>query len=1122
MMNRDRHSKSQLLTLMPQVMLQALQALGYSLVFAFACATSTSAAERIILQYGVLEFSLSTSDLQNYATEGVISNELAAYLKRIDPKQTWLRKLLTTPYRTGNQQTLIQIDRQLNSAEGEALLNLFGEVIQTDARSDGAKAIRSAITLAASQSSQFTVLDILHHFPTQKIRVEIAKIPDLLSKLKRLGQLVASLRRSQISSGLVSGIPKFVDSLAQLPISEKAQKNEADLIIRQVFLEWLLHDLNIEDEVIPKFEASLRIRQANGDRQGEGLILLALGWYYTYIGQPHEAIKRTKLALNIFEHQVDFDAGKALTLTSLGFAYLQLGVHETAQKYFEQALKIHQVAKSDRPRLSAEDFIQAFYKVAIFDFAPPQIAQLLHDYAGEGILYQCLGAVHERQKKSALAEKYYKQALAIHQESGFLDLEQWQLSYLVGYHTRLGQYSEALQYVETSQKLEKERRASSGITIQISGRAKPSLNTALYNDAISHYLVAIYFKLNKYKELEAYLKQELDNLSGSYQAPSKRRLGYIYEDLGWLYTRQRNYLKAIEYHRKALLEYQTLQDSVEAARALANLAYTFQSQSESELAIVFYKQSINTYEAIRASNRDLSRDVQESYTQSIASTYRQLADLLLRQDRILEAQQVLDLLKVQELEDYLRNVRSNQQTAQGIEILRPEAEILKQYGALQSSAVKLGQELTQLRKISESQRTPQQQQRLAQLVKLEADLNQQFNQFIDDVAVQLQELSRTARRQNLNLEDLNALRDNLRQHNAALLYPLILDDRLELILTTPDAPPLRRTVSVRREDLNRAIVEFREMMEVGSSPKPVAQKLYQWLIQPIAAELKQAGVDTIIYAPDGQLRYIPLAALHDGNQWLVQRYQVNHITARSLTDFTPTPRSSRRLLAGAFVQGSYEFQIGGQRFAFTGLPYAGKEVDSLATTIPGTVKLIDQAFGREAVLPRLSDYTTIHFATHAAFITGQPEDSFIVFGNGDKVTLREIGNWSLQTVDLVVLSACETGLGGFGNGEEVLGLGYQFQRAGARAAIASLWAVNDNSTQELMAVFYKALNTPGVTKAAALRRAQLALIVGEEASLDRSRSIGVTTQPASPSRQTSSPFAHPYHWAPFILIGNGL
>ncbi|HEY9631795.1 MAG TPA: CHAT domain-containing protein [Coleofasciculaceae cyanobacterium] len=378
--------------------------------------------------------------------------------------------------------------------------------------------------------------------------------------------------------------------------------------------------------------------------------------------------------------------------------------------------------------------------------------------------------------------------------------------------------------------------------------------------------------------------------------------------------------------------------------------------------------------------------------------------------------------------------------------------------------------------------------------------------------------------------DFNALQDNLKnlQQKAVLLYPLILDDRIELILTTPDSPPIRRTVQVPKKQLNETIAAFRSaLQDPKSDAKTPAQQLYNWLIKPLEAELKVADAETIIYAPDAQLRYIPLAALYDGQQWLVQRYRINNITAASLTDLNTKPQPQMQVLAGAFATGRYSFKVGEQSFNFSGLPFAGTEVENLAKTVPATTKFIDTAFTPQVTVPKMDDYTVVHLATHAAFVVGTPDDSFIVFGNGERITLRDIQTWSLKNVDLVVLSACETGLGGkLGNGEEILGLGYQMQRAGARAAIASLWSVNDGGTQALMNAFYAILQKGNITKAEALRQAQIALITkdlsavgvprGEEAGIEV-----VSTRTGLPP-QVSNNLNHPYYWAPFILIGNGL
>jgi CHAT domain-containing protein len=172
----------------------------------------------------------------------------------------------------------------------------------------------------------------------------------------------------------------------------------------------------------------------------------------------------------------------------------------------------------------------------------------------------------------------------------------------------------------------------------------------------------------------------------------------------------------------------------------------------------------------------------------------------------------------------------------------------------------------------------------------------------------------------------------------------------------------------------------------------------------------------------------------------------------------------------------------------------------------------------------MNDYSVVHLATHAAFVTGQPEQSFILFGDGSRSTLRDVGSWRLPNVDLMVLSACETGLGDkLGDGKEVLGFGYQMQQTGARAAIASLWKVDDGGTQALMNAFYAALEKGNTTKAEALRQAQNALITGDYKALGEQRGLEVQQRISSSlPPQVNSRLSHPYYWAPFILIGNGL
>jgi CHAT domain-containing protein len=164
------------------------------------------------------------------------------------------------------------------------------------------------------------------------------------------------------------------------------------------------------------------------------------------------------------------------------------------------------------------------------------------------------------------------------------------------------------------------------------------------------------------------------------------------------------------------------------------------------------------------------------------------------------------------------------------------------------------------------------------------------------------------------------------------------------------------------------------------------------------------------------------------------------------------------------------------------------------------------------------------------FVSNNPEDSFLVLGDGQLLKISEIkSNTDLGGIHLVVLSACETAKGGADqDGIEVSGISYYFLTGGAKSVIASLWLVNDASTSRLMRFFYSNLSTGEMTKTRALQKAQISMITGqnqpEPRKQDSERRSSVERPPSSGSGSTpiSRNFSHPYYWAPFILIGNGL
>lgn len=856
-------------------------------------------------------------------------------------------------------------------------------------------------------------------------------------------------------------------------------------------------------------------------------------------GNFREALQLWQQALTIYRQNGD-RLHESETLTNMGFAYANLSNYKQALEYSQQGLNVARaISQRNLESLALYSMGSAYegqsnYNKAIEAYDQSlKIAREINDLRTEAQVLRALANAYESQANYGQAVEVNLQSLKVARKANDLR-EEGRIWHSLGtLYDKLGDKQEALKAYQTSLKISRQvpDRATESIVLLSLGNSYSSLGDSPQANSYWQQSLAIAREIGD-RGLEAIVSQTLGLSSPKEGLQTFREIG-ARDNEAWSlitqaieYLNQGQYVRAFQSFQQSLIISQEIGDRESEAKTFSYIGDLLKIQTNPELAIVFYKQSVNVYESIRQSIQKLPTKLQKSYTQSVANTYRSLADLLLQQDRVLEAQQVLDLLKVQELDDYLRNVRG---TGQQLIILRPEQEILQKYNLLQKNAIQLGQELTKLRQIPETSRTPAQQQQITQLVQLQEELNKQFNQFINspDVVKLVNQLTREVKRQNIDLGDLDALRDDLHRLNAVMLYPLILNDRLELVITTSEAAPLRRTVKVKREELNQVIAEFRSALQYRrDNVKVPAQKLYNWLIKPLEADLKQAKATTIIYAPDGQLRYIPLGALYDGNKWLVQNYRINNITAKSLTNFNNVHQSKLKVLAGAFADTklSYPVRIGQQEHSLRGLPFAGQEVANLAATISDTTKLLDKNFSLAAIKPRMNEFNIVHFATHAAFVPGQPENSFILFGNGDRPTLKDIKSWTLNNVDLIVLSACETGIGGkFGNGEEILGLGYQFQERGARAVIASLWSVDDGGTQALMNVLYTILKRGNITKAEALRQAQIALMTTNKSIDGKQQRSSLEIEEISklPS-DVSDRLSHPYYWAPFILIGNGL
>jgi CHAT domain-containing protein len=298
------------------------------------------------------------------------------------------------------------------------------------------------------------------------------------------------------------------------------------------------------------------------------------------------------------------------------------------------------------------------------------------------------------------------------------------------------------------------------------------------------------------------------------------------------------------------------------------------------------------------------------------------------------------------------------------------------------------------------------------------------------------------------------------------------------------------------------------------------------LIGPIAADLRQAGAKVLMLSLDDTLRYLPFAALHDGSRYLIEDLSVAMVTeaVRDKLGRQPQPAWS---VWGLGVTKAHD--------GAAPLPWAGVELNDIAGpkgVLAGRV-MLDAAFTERSLRDGLDQgYPIVHIASHFRFAPGSMDESVLLMGDGSVLTLAQIRDkLSFNGVDLLTLSACETALGDNGpahHGIEVEGLGALAQQAGAGAVLATLWSVADSSTALLMSTLYREHRDRHLTKAEALRAAQLALLQGSvkaEAGAVGARGLARLSQAADSGTYRANPrapFAHPYFWAPFILMGNWL
>lgn len=329
---------------------------------------------------------------------------------------------------------------------------------------------------------------------------------------------------------------------------------------------------------------------------------------------------------------------------------------------------------------------------------------------------------------------------------------------------------------------------------------------------------------------------------------------------------------------------------------------------------------------------------------------------------------------------------------------------------------------------------------------------------------------------------------------AAVIYPIILADRIAVIVSLPGQPLRYHFSAVSSAEVETIIAKLQQSFRPIFSTQDrlaLAQQVYNWLIRPAEADLAQNSIQTLVFVLDGALRNLPMAALFDGKQYLIEQYNIAVTPGLQLL----APRSLASEKLKALTVGLSEARQG-----FEALPAVKFELDQIQAQVPAQV-LFNQDFTRQSFQKQLrqTSFEIVHLATHGQF-SSRADETFLLTWEG-RINVKDLDQLlrsreltQLNPIELLVLSACQTATG---DQRAALGLAGVAVRSGARSTLATLWQVNDVSTAIFMAEFYQELTQPGVSKTEAVRLAQLKLL-------------------------QDSKYNDPYYWAAFVLIGNWL
>lgn len=638
-------------------------------------------------------------------------------------------------------------------------------------------------------------------------------------------------------------------------------------------------------------------------------------------------------------------------------------------------------------------------------------------------------------------------------------------------------------------------------------------------------IAVLYKTIDEYSKAESFYYSALQ-INEQIYGPNHVNVGANRNNLAGLYIQTKDYDQALSNLIQAWIIAEMNEHKELLWRVQDHLRELYAGKNQPNIAIFFGKLAVQTIQEIKTQNISLSQTLTHSFLKSKAFVFRKLADLLIDQGRLDEAKFFLKMLKEKEFLDFMGHHvdRGGSARRQSRDVFNPtEKEMHNAYATLKNNQM---QNVCSIAK--ELQKTKQ------KWIELNKQLNQikeAFGNFCKHLQQEIKDISPEKHISfNNYLKKKNKLQGALSElgHGAIAIYFLKIPNKLSMIFSVPSLSFARESI-ISTKELNRLIFSFQDKLSDGKPDYLIeAQKLYSLIFGPIESDLIQHDAKIIMVSLDDALRYIPLNSLHDGNQFVAEKYAISIYTPAASMDIKDKPKKEWQATAMGVTKSLK---------GFAALPAVQKELDLIIQeadpldergTLPGYVYM-DESFTldtfQEAVFLQVP---VIHIASHFKFQPGDVDTSFLLLGDGQELTLKMLDekDFDLSHLDLLTLSACETAVSSKNaNGKELESFAVMAQNKGAKSVIASLWPVADDSTGLFMEHFYRIYNNnKELTKIEALQKVQKMFI---HEQITRSTNSfptrgGNLNQQVSEPAQREMRYIHPYYWAPFILIGNWL